>query len=121
MLFPQVDVITSVDLSKKIFGRIRLNYIFAMGYNVLMIPMAAGVFMPHLNIRLPAWAAGLSMAMSSVSVVCSSLLLKRYKPPPNPMSGKLQVRCHITLLSSTPLSARYLPCECLGFAVRPRR
>ncbi|KAM6575045.1 hypothetical protein CsatA_023372 [Cannabis sativa] len=75
------DVITAIDLSRKTFARIRLNYVFAMAYNVIAIPIAAGVFFPSLGIQLPPWAAGACMALSSVSVVCSSLLLRRYKKP----------------------------------------
>ncbi|KAG4946396.1 hypothetical protein AAZX31_15G150500 [Glycine max] len=75
------DVITAIDLSRKTFSRIRLNYVFAMAYNVVAIPVAAGVFYPSLGIKLPPWVAGACMALSSVSVVCSSLLLKRYKRP----------------------------------------
>lgn len=75
------DVIIAIDLSRKTFARIRLNYIFAMAYNVIAIPIAAGVFFPLLGIKLPPWAAGACMALSSVSVVCSSLLLRRYKKP----------------------------------------
>ncbi|CAI0401544.1 unnamed protein product [Linum tenue] len=75
------DVITAIDLSRKTFARIRLNYMFAMVYNVVAIPIAAGVFFPSLRIKLPPWAAGACMALSSVSVVCSSLLLRRYKKP----------------------------------------
>lgn len=75
------DVITAIDLSRKTFGRIRLNYVFAMAYNVIAIPVAAGVFFPSLGIKLPPWAAGACMALSSVSVVCSSLLLRRYRKP----------------------------------------
>ncbi|KAF5442115.1 hypothetical protein F2P56_036936 [Juglans regia] len=75
------DVITAIDISRKTFARIRLNYMFAMGYNVVAIPIAAGVFFPSLGIMLPPWAAGACMALSSVSVVCSSLLLRRYKKP----------------------------------------
>ncbi|ESW10834.1 hypothetical protein PHAVU_009G241800 [Phaseolus vulgaris] len=75
------DVITAIDLSRKTFSRIRLNYVFAMAYNVVAIPVAAGVFYPSLRIKLPPWVAGACMALSSVSVVCSSLLLKRYRRP----------------------------------------
>ncbi|KAK3189007.1 hypothetical protein Dsin_028568 [Dipteronia sinensis] len=75
------DVITAIDISRKTFHRIRLNYVFAMAYNVIAIPVAAGVFFPSLGIILPPWAAGACMALSSVSVVCSSLLLRRYKKP----------------------------------------
>ncbi|KAL1223994.1 Copper-transporting ATPase RAN1 [Cardamine amara subsp. amara] len=75
------DVITAIDLSRETLTRIRLNYVFAMAYNVVSIPIAAGVFFPVLRVQLPPWAAGACMALSSVSVVCSSLLLRRYKKP----------------------------------------
>ncbi|KAK7359597.1 hypothetical protein VNO77_01558 [Canavalia gladiata] len=75
------DVITAIDLSRKTFSRIRLNYVFAMAYNVVAIPVAAGVLFPSLGIKLPPWVAGTCMALSSVSVVCSSLLLRRYRKP----------------------------------------
>ncbi|KAL2524712.1 Copper-transporting ATPase RAN1 [Abeliophyllum distichum] len=75
------DVITAIDLSRKTFSRIRWNYVFAMGYNVVAIPVAAGVLYPSLKIKLPPWVAGACMAMSSVTVVCSSLLLRRYRKP----------------------------------------
>ncbi|XP_076932783.1 copper-transporting ATPase RAN1-like [Bidens hawaiensis] len=75
------DVITAIDLSRKTFSRIRLNYVFAMAYNVISIPIAAGVLFPWLHVKLPPWVAGACMALSSVSVVCSSLLLRRYRKP----------------------------------------
>ncbi|KAL8477344.1 hypothetical protein ACS0TY_029591 [Phlomoides rotata] len=75
------DVITAIDLSRKTFFRIRLNYIFASAYNIVAIPIAAGVLYPWLKIKLPPWVAGACMTMSSVTVVCSSLLLMRYRKP----------------------------------------
>ncbi|CAL5412727.1 unnamed protein product [Camellia sinensis] len=75
------DVITAIDLSRKTFTRIRLNYVFAMAYNLIAVPIAAGVFFPWVKVELPPWAAGACMALSSVSVVCSSLLLRRYRKP----------------------------------------
>ena len=75
------DVITAIDLSKKTFQRIRFNYFWALAYNACGIPVACGVLYPLLRFRLPPWAAGAAMALSSVSVVCSSLLLRRYRRP----------------------------------------
>uniref|UniRef100_A0A7N0RJF9 P-type Cu(+) transporter n=1 Tax=Kalanchoe fedtschenkoi TaxID=63787 RepID=A0A7N0RJF9_KALFE len=75
------DVITAIDLSRKTISRIRLNYVWALGYNILGMPIAAGVLFPFTGIRLPPWLAGACMAASSISVVCSSLLLQSYKKP----------------------------------------
>ncbi|KAJ1703455.1 hypothetical protein LUZ63_003234 [Rhynchospora breviuscula] len=75
------DVITAIDLSRKTLDRIRLNYVWALGYNILGVPVAAGVLFPFTGVRLPPWLAGACMAASSVSVVCSSLLLQMYKKP----------------------------------------
>eukprot|EP00252_Welwitschia_mirabilis_P000318 TRINITY_DN10353_c0_g1_i1.p1 TRINITY_DN10353_c0_g1~~TRINITY_DN10353_c0_g1_i1.p1 ORF type:complete len:421 (-),score=89.04 TRINITY_DN10353_c0_g1_i1:80-1270(-) len=75
------DVITAIHLSRSTFRRIRLNYVWALGYNVLGIPIAAGVLFPFTGFRLPPWIAGAAMAASSVSVVCCSLLLRYYKRP----------------------------------------
>ncbi|KAF6167977.1 hypothetical protein GIB67_020547 [Kingdonia uniflora] len=47
------DVITAIDLSRKTLSRIRLNYIWALGYNLLGIPIAAGVLFPSTGFCLP--------------------------------------------------------------------
>ena len=75
------DVITALDLSRTTFNRIRLNFVWALGYNTLGIPIAAGVFFPLVKVRLPPELAAFAMAMSSVSVILSSLALKLYKKP----------------------------------------
>ncbi|OWZ24653.1 Copper-transporting ATPase [Phytophthora megakarya] len=77
------DVITALDLSRTIFNRIRLNYVWALGYNCLLIPLAAGVLYPF-GFSIPPMFAGGAMAISSVSVVTSSLLLRYYTPPALP-------------------------------------
>ncbi|KAK6164163.1 hypothetical protein DH2020_001027 [Rehmannia glutinosa] len=75
------DVVTAIDLSRKTMSRIRINYVWALGYNILGMPIAAGLLYPFTGIRLPPWLAGACMAASSISVVCSSLLLQYYKKP----------------------------------------
>ncbi|CAM9530812.1 unnamed protein product [Heterosigma akashiwo] len=75
------DVYTALHLSRTVFNRIRLNFIWAMGYNVLMIPMAAGALIPVIHTTVPPQMAALAMAFSSVTVVMSSLLLRLYQRP----------------------------------------
>ena len=70
------DVVTALELSQKTFDRIKLNLFWAFVYNVLGIPVAAGLFYT-LGITLSPELAGLAMAFSSLSVVTSSLLLNR--------------------------------------------
>jgi Cu+-exporting ATPase len=73
------DVVTSFQLSKETMGKIKQNMFFALFYNVIGIPIAARVFFTFGLILKPE-LAGLAMAMSSISVVSNSLLLKLFKP-----------------------------------------
>jgi len=75
------DVVVALHLSRVVFRRIRINFVWAMGYNLLALPVAAGALYPFLSWRLPPEFAGLMMAFSSVSVVTSSLLLRTYTKP----------------------------------------
>jgi len=75
------DIILALDISSSTYLRIKINFGWAFIYNVISIPIAAGVFFPLIYITIPPWVAGLAMALSSVSVLVSSLLLKRYTPP----------------------------------------
>jgi P-type Cu+ transporter len=77
-----LDVVAALDLSCSIFGTIRRNLIWACVYNLLGIPLAMGIFLPF-GLHLHPMMAGAMMAFSSVSVVTSSLLLRRWVRPAN--------------------------------------
>ena len=69
-----LGVVRAFDMSKKTFNRILLNLFWAFIYNVIGIPIAAGVF-SGIGLVLNPELAGLAMAFSSVSVLTSSLML----------------------------------------------
>jgi len=73
------DIVFCLELSRAVMSRIIQNFVWALGYNILGIPIAAGVLFPVIRMPLAPEAAGLAMAMSSVSVVVSSLFLRVFK------------------------------------------
>ncbi|CAL8290040.1 unnamed protein product, partial [Lota lota] len=108
-----MDVVASIELSKKTVRRIRINFIFALIYNLLGIPIAAGVFMPA-GLVLQPWMGSAAMAASSVSVVLSSLLLRTYKKTSTELY-QARARGQMQSLQSSQISAH------LGLEDRRRR
>ena len=86
-----LDVVESIRLSRATFNTIRQNLFWAFAYNVLGIPLAAGVLLPAFGILLNPASAGAMMAFSSVSVVSNSLLL--YLTFPRLLNPKVQCKC----------------------------
>ncbi|MBU0762263.1 MAG: heavy metal translocating P-type ATPase, partial [Candidatus Altiarchaeota archaeon] len=74
-----LDVLKAFKLSKQTMSKIRQNMFWALFYNTLGIPVAAGVLYPFTGMLLDPMMAGAAMALSSVSVVTNSLLLKYKK------------------------------------------
>ncbi len=73
-------VATSIRLSRSTLGKIRQNLFWAFFYNVIMIPLAAGVAFSSLGVLIPPEAAATSMILSDITVVANSFLLRRFKP-----------------------------------------
>ncbi|MGE5443504.1 MAG: heavy metal translocating P-type ATPase [Ignavibacteriales bacterium] len=82
-------VITAIELSRKTISTIKQNFFWAFFYNVLLIPLAAGVLYPFFGILLNPILAAAAMALSSVSVVSNSLRLKRFKTKLQPAKGEI--------------------------------
>ncbi len=72
-----LDVVRAIDLSRHTMRIIRQNLFFAFIYNIIGIPIAAGLFYPVSGLLLNPMIAGAAMAFSSVSVVGNSLRLQR--------------------------------------------
>jgi Cu+-exporting ATPase len=73
-------VVTAIQLSKRTLRIIKQNLFWAFIYNILGIPVAAGILYPFLGILLDPMLGSAAMALSSVSVVSNSLRLRRFRP-----------------------------------------
>ena len=80
LLRPSLEgIVTSICLSRAILRTIRQNLLFAFGYNILGIPIAAGILYPFFGIQLSPMIAAAAMSLSSVSVIANSLRLRRMR------------------------------------------
>ena len=70
-----LDVLVAIYISRRTVIQIYANFFWAVIYNMVGIPIAAGVLVP-LGVVLQPWMAAAAMALSSVTVVCSSLSLR---------------------------------------------
>jgi len=71
------SVASAIELSKKTMRTIKMNLVWAFGYNIILIPIAMGVLYPFTGMLLNPIFASVAMALSSISVVSNSLLLKK--------------------------------------------
>jgi len=74
------NVVTAIDVSKYTLKKIKQNLFWAFFYNLICIPIAAGILYPFTGWFLSPTIAAAAMAFSSVSVVSNSVLMKGYKP-----------------------------------------
>ena len=85
-----LDAVTAVKLSKKVIRNIKENLFWAFIYNIIGIPLAAGVWYPLFHLQLSPMFAAAAMSMSSVCVVTNALWLKFFQPEhrgPSPAPG----------------------------------
>ena len=73
------DAVTAVRLSKAVIRNIKQNLFWAFFYNMLGIPLAAGVFYPLLGLKLSPMFGAAAMSLSSVFVVCNALRLRYFR------------------------------------------
>jgi Cu+-exporting ATPase len=73
-------MIAAIDLAKATVGIMRQNLMWAACYNLLGVPLAAGLLYPAFHVLLSPWIAAAAMAMSSVSVLANSLRLRSWEP-----------------------------------------
>jgi Cu+-exporting ATPase len=98
-------VVTAISLSRATMRNIRQNLFFALAYNGIGIPVAAGILYPFFGIRLSPVIAAAAMAASSLSVVINANRLRRYHPAPLPEAGEVHAEPQVETPASRPADA----------------
>ena len=98
-------VVTAISLSRATMRNIRQNLFFALAYNGIGIPVAAGILYPFFGIQLSPAIAAAAMALSSLSVVGNASRLRRYRPAPLPPAGQIDAEPQFEPQVETPASA----------------
>jgi len=75
------DLVAVLALARATVWRIRLNFLWAMGYNLVGLPLAAGALFPLMHTQVPPLAAGIAMVVSSLTVLLCSLSLRLWRRP----------------------------------------
>ncbi|MFJ5834109.1 heavy metal translocating P-type ATPase [Streptomyces sp. NPDC093089] len=94
-------VVTAIRLSKATMRNIKQNLFFALVYNAVGIPLAAGALYPLWGVRLSPIIAAAAMALSSLSVVTNSSRLRRWHPAPLPEAGGTPTRPEVETATDT--------------------
>lgn len=75
-----LSVVSAISLSKKVISNIKMSLFWAFFYNIIGIPVAAGLFYLSFNLKLNPMIGAAAMSLSSVCVVLNALRLKKFKP-----------------------------------------
>src|SRR5205807_10486091 len=98
-----LDVPTALAIGCGTLSKMRQNLAWAVGYNTVALPIAAGVFQPAFGLVLRPEIAALSMSGSSVLVAVNALMLKRlHLPAPPPVGNEVDDRALEPLSATTP-------------------
>jgi Cu+-exporting ATPase len=96
---------TAIGLSRATMRNIRQNLFFALIYNAVGIPIAAGLLYPLFGIRLSPIIAAAAMALSSLSVVGNANRLRAWRPAPLPAAGPAPIEPHVETSTPQPVTA----------------
>ncbi|HET9303868.1 MAG TPA: HAD-IC family P-type ATPase, partial [Propionibacteriaceae bacterium] len=102
---------TAIALSRATMRNIRQNLFFALVYNAVGIPIAAGLLYPFFGIHLSPIIAAAAMALSSLSVVTNANRLRRWQPAPLPAARPADITPQVQLGTATETSKTVTPEE----------